>query len=778
MVIMNKINSQVKYNLRKDKSSFLSFGIIILITALILNCAAVLLLQVDKAYDKKFDKLNTASVNTLVPEAQDSPALQQALAGISGVEQLEHHTAILTEATVTEFNGTDFAMNTAFYNLNDSKTLNRFELVAQSDAPVENPIYIPLFCSKFGGFELNDKIDYIIDGVTHTFTVAGIIEEMQYGNYGTSMLCAYLPQEGFEALKQELSGKSVAEYSMKLAEGTDLDKSTAEISKVLEGQGVTMLNCLDHQQVKQTRTQLCNLLVLILAAFALIILAVSVFLSNFRVKNAIESEIINMSVLKSLGYTSRQIVACISLPYALVATVSSLTGVGLSYLVLPILGDILAVQSGFTCAFRFDGLSLVCVTVILAGVVTLFTVLSARRIRKTQPIDGLRGNSGEKQSRKNRFPLESTRGNTQTLLVMKQMFACKKQNILLFLVCFVLTILIAFSGTLFYNVAMQPDNFMAALSDETPDVIIKPQDSCVEALENVLSGDNRVEYALQSLSGSVKIGDTSITAFACQDFSKVRIDACYEGRNPQAADEIALGTALADRYNLGDTVSVTLGEVTKTFRVTGFVQSVNTQGELCELSLEGYLSLCQEPQTPALYVYLRNVSDAETVTAEYLSEYPELVLESTNAHKMKQETQKMYMDITVILVIVIFVLTILIVLFILYIVIKSLLVKRRQELGIYKAMGYTSSQLIFQTAGAFLPVSIVAILLSSVAAMFYMPAIYQGIFGALGVMKNNIEVSFGFLMLFAGIQILVNVAISIFLCLPIRKISPYALIKE
>lgn len=51
-------------------------------------------------------------------------------------------------------------------------------------------------------------------------------------------------------------------------------------------------------------------------------------------------------------------------------------------------------------------------------------------------------------------------------------------------------------------------------------------------------------------------------------------------------------------------------------------------------------------------------------------------------------------------------------------------------------------------------------------------------FETLGVMKNNIEISFGFLMLFAVAQILVNIMISIILCMPIRKISAYVLIKE
>ena len=107
-----------------------------------------------------------------------------------------------------------------------------------------------------------------------------------------------------------------------------------------------------------------------------------------------------------------------------------------------------------------------------------------------------------------------------------------------------------------------------------------------------------------------------------------------------------------------------------------------------------------------------------------------------------------------------------------------MLVKRKQELGIYKAMGYSSLQLILQTVGSFMPVSMLAITLSSILALFYMPAIYRLIFEALGVMKNNCEISFGFLMLFAASQIFVNIMISIILCMPIRKISAYELIKD
>ena len=170
---MKKITNQIIYNLKKEKSSFVSFGVIILITALILNCAAVLLSQVDRAYEEKLSSLNTADVNVIVPRIQSSSKLENNLRDLSSVEKLESHTAIMVEATVKDFNGADFSMNTVFYNMDAKRNVNNFELVSESKNDVENPIYIPLYVSDFGGFDLGDNIVYAIDGKSHSFTVAG-----------------------------------------------------------------------------------------------------------------------------------------------------------------------------------------------------------------------------------------------------------------------------------------------------------------------------------------------------------------------------------------------------------------------------------------------------------------------------------------------------------------------------------------------------------------------------------------------------------------------------
>ena len=122
-------------------------------------------------------KIKHRNSTQLFPRFRESSELEKAIDEIEKVEKIESYTAIMTEATVKDFNGADFSMNTVFYNIDDKRTLNNYELVSESKNNVDDPIYIPLYVSNFGGFALNDEIVYAIDGKSHSFTVAGVIED-------------------------------------------------------------------------------------------------------------------------------------------------------------------------------------------------------------------------------------------------------------------------------------------------------------------------------------------------------------------------------------------------------------------------------------------------------------------------------------------------------------------------------------------------------------------------------------------------------------------------
>lgn len=105
---MKKVYTQVIHNLKKDKDSFRSFGIIMMFTALMLNVSLVLWFQVDKAYDEKFLTLNAANINICIPKVQDTVQLKEDIVKINGVYSVECREVVLLEATVKDFRDTDF----------------------------------------------------------------------------------------------------------------------------------------------------------------------------------------------------------------------------------------------------------------------------------------------------------------------------------------------------------------------------------------------------------------------------------------------------------------------------------------------------------------------------------------------------------------------------------------------------------------------------------------------------------------------------------------------
>ncbi len=775
---MKKIYTQVIHNLKKDRGSFISFGLIVMFTAFMLNLALVLAFQVDKAYDAKFDELKTASVNVYIPEMQDTATLFDELEAIDGVSKVESRQAVYTEAVVRDFRDTDFDMNTVFYNIDDERSINRLDVSEESANISEPAIYLPLYVANFGEFAVGDEIVYEVNGEEYTFFIAGVAEEMQYGNYGKGMMGAYLSKSAYEEFLAENKDNAIVEHSLVTDDVSSVESIKNEVGDILEENEIAMLAVNDCVSTKDTRTMVCSLLILILIAFACVILLVSVFLSKFRISNSIEDEMVSMGVLKAMGYTGDMIIASLVIPYMLVTALSAGVGVMLSYAILPALADFLTMQSGFSFELAFDLGGLACAVIIPMLIVFVFTVSAAKRIRKIQPISAIRGGSDVSTAGNNPLPLEKTRVSTSLRLVLKQMCAAKKQNALLFLVSFVLTVLVAFSGTLFYNVVIKPENFMSTLSEETPDIIFFTEGADMEQLADIFQVDSDVRDVLQYTIGNVNIDTSAVTAFICEDFSRVTNDLCYIGRNPQSKNEIALGSAFAENYNIGDTVTIENGDSTHTYEITGFVQSVNYQGAVCELTTAGYEAVYGEITVPSLYVYIDDGVAAEEIISRYEDMHSEIIVKTIDSQKMTETTQEMYMSISAVIIAVIFILTMLIVLFILYIVIKSLLVRRKQELGIYKAMGYTSGQLMLQTAGSFLPVTIAAVLLSAALGMIYMPYINGLIFSAVGAVKNNMELSFTFLMIFAAVLIAMNFIISICLTMPIRKISAYSLIKE
>ena len=744
---MKKISTLTLHNLNKAKGQYISFGVFICLTAFIINIALVLAFQTFNAYDSLFDKLNTADINFIIPQIQDSEALLTEVEGIDGISYVEKHGGVFTTVTVREYAGSDFDMNTVFYNLDEDRTLNLLDVTEYSEKS-EASVSIPMYMKELGGFTEDGSIVYSIDGKEHSYDIGGIVSEMQYGNYGTGLIGGYFPSAVYEDFAHQYRDHVIAEYSIKATGTADLNEIKNTISEKLREKGITLLNINDRDTSKQTRTMVCTLLIVIFLALAAIILVVSIFLSNFRIRSAIEGELAQMGVLKAVGYTSNLIIAGTVMPYMLAGIAATVIGIALSYAVLPSVAGILAIQSGFSYTPDFDITALLIVILTLTCAILLFSYISAGKIHRLEPINAIRGITGDESA---------------------------GQNILLFIVSFGITVLLSFAGTLLYNVNVKPDNFMNTLSEELPSVIFTAEDDKMTELKELLENDSRVRLFMEYASVPVSYENGSLTAFVCENFSKVTNDICYESHSPVQDNEIAVGNAISDKFPIGNEIELTVGEQSAVYIVTGYIQSVNNAGLVCQLTSEGYEKIGDTTNSVNVYLYHKN---ADEFINEYEVNHDAVIKSSVNFEQMSENGRMMYTAIVSVIVIILFVISVLMVLLVLYVLINSMISRRRQEFGIYKAIGYTNRQLTVKTALSFIPVVAAASIISVIAGLWYLPAINNIIFSLIGAVKNHFEVSVWILIVFAMMFTAVAFVISILLSAPIKKITAYSLLKE
>ncbi|MDE5575763.1 MAG: ABC transporter permease [Oscillospiraceae bacterium] len=769
------MGSLILHNLKKSRGSFVSFGIVMAITALILNTALVLLFQTSDAYDKLFDELNTAEISAAIPYAMDSDETADDIAALEVVSKTDSNEALFAQAALQEFQGSEFTMNTFFYRLSDERELSLHKISGETGTDSEMNAYIPLYLSELGGYKIGEPIRYIIDGTEYKFTVKGIVSEMQYGNYGTGYIGLYLSDSAYDKIKDDDNFMQVREYLIKTAENADIASVKKSVSKLFKDSNIPTLALMDSVTSKGSRTMVSSAIVLFLAAFAFIVLLVSIFLSRFKVKNTIDEEINEMGVLKGVGYTSPMLMFSQVIPYVIVCGIGLIAGVVFSYGLIPTVAGVLAVQSGFSYTPVFDISAALITVVTILAVVFIFILTAAGKIKKLEPINAIRGIDPLKPAAKNSFPLDTSSGSVGFDLILKHASESVGRNVLLFAVTFVLMTLLAFTGVLLFNVNVRPENFLTTLSEELPDVRVKAESGKTEELLSIPEMENvkAVKYGVFSM----EYADGNIPTIVCEDFSRLENNIMYKGSHPKASDEIAIGSAFEEKYGIGDKFTLTQDGKEYDFTVTGFIQSVNNNGLIAEITDEGCTKMTDEP-LEIFNLYLADGADISAFVKKLENDHSDLAASVSNAAEETKSMQMMYSSLITIVAAVLFIMTVFIVMLILYVILRSMLTSMKTEFGIYKAMGFTSGQLITRTVGSITPVVFGSALASALLGILYLPAMFGGIFGVLGAVKNNFEMPVFLLIVMAVILTAVNIIIGIILCRPIKKINPYSLIKE
>lgn len=281
-------------------------------------------------------------------------------------------------------------------------------------------------------------------------------------------------------------------------------------------------------------------------------------------------------------------------------------------------------------------------------------------------------------------------------------------------------------------------------------------------------------------SAKVIINQEEIRAFITDDYSKMDYSICYEGREPAHNNEIAIGNFIADsgKYKIGDSISVGYGSNKEDFMITGFMQSVNEQGNCIELTTDGIMRLNDQFKKTELNIYLDDESDTEGYIKDMQTKYPNQILSFVDGVKTMEGAMQVFVNIASIMAIIIIIITILLIALILFILIKTVIHNNKMNLGILKAVGYTTRQLRLQTSWSLMPVVGIGVMIGAILSYLTMNNVIIILFRVLGVMKLGFLIPIPMVIITAIAMMIISFLIAFSLCGRIHKISAYELISE
>lgn len=780
-----KIMNLAIADMKKRKSAVLSLVILIIVAALLLKTGLGVFTKVEPFFQDKLEEYHGAHALITINNAQFKPEYEAFLRNDPRVVELDSEQVIYMGSVKIHFNGNELGLGGVFMNAEGDRSIAKFQLLESDGASQEELIYLP-YALKHGGYNLGDSISFTYQNQTYSYRVGGFFESTALSTVNAAAIKFMLPEEGYHKLKQQVGATfsstllsarlNVPEQSTQLLR--DL-KSNTDIQ--LDAAG-TFGNsyATDVQGMKLSSMTMINMLSMIIVAFALIIVIVCLIVIRFRLVNNIQDNMINIGALGAIGYTSKQIMGTMIVQSALIGFTGAALGILFSYGIAPLLNDMLSSLAGMRWQWGLQlGNDMITLLVLLLLMV-MVTWLASRRINKLPPIIALRGGIGTHSFRRNHFALDKTKGSIHWVLACKSFASNMKQNSVMVVIIIGVTFATIFSIISYYNMVMNKTAFYNMLGVEMSDiaVTIKPEVSMEGALDTL--GRMNGVTKTTTIGSTTLMGDgIDLASFVSNDYDRMNNVSTYKGRLPEYDNEIVLTGVIADSLNkgIGDTIELKEGDRALSYLITGLTQTMNNSGKIAYLTLSGMQRLNPTYEMRTINVYLDH-QDVSGMIKQIESTYEGQIAQLQNNRNLEKTQLSAFSSAMTILVQAVLFITAVVVSLILYLVIKTMIQQRKQEYGVYKAIGYTTYQLMIQISLSFVPVILTGTILGGILASIGINPLLSVLLRTMGISHSQFTIHIPLTVLFCLGIVVFAYTISMLVAYRVKHISAHSLIVE
>lgn len=777
---MKKSFLVVSSNLRKAKGQTVAIVVLILIAALLLNLWLMLSMDYKANFVRYHDKLNAEHVTVSVDGDTDEVRnfLTQTLDDDGRVSEYRMDSCLNMTGTFP-FNGGQtngwFVFLTKDVAL--SRSIGKAEIV--EEGTITSGIYLPMLY-KSDDIAVGKTLEITIGSNPVDYTICGFFNSVMMGSHNCSLTEIILTEDKYEELAELDYAPPATLCSVRLNDKSENLNFEATLKTIVSEHFPNILmigNCCDIVfQARYISQEICSV-VMMTMAFIVLLIAVVVIVSN--IINYIQVNMKNLGALKAVGYTSRQLICSLLLQFLGLTLLSAVVGATLSYGLFPAVNAMMISQTGIPYAIRFLPLPLFFAVLILGGTVALAVWLSARRIKKIEPIVALRSGVQTHNFKRNFVPLERTKAPLNLALALKTTFSGVKHNVTVCITMLVLSLVVVFSGLMTENVIADFTPFLNLIVGETADSCINVEVEAEQDFLEFMNSDSRVEkiYLYNSLNVS-HVGGAELMATLSDDFSEVNNQSVvFKGRFPKYDNEIAIGAKYAKEkgFDVGDEIEITANGKTEKYLISGLTQITNNLGRDCLLTRQGYQRL-GKVDSFSYYINLTEGADIDAFNEEMQKKFAGRINAVINIETTLESLSTVYVSLLTIIVIAILVLSVIIIAFVLYLLVRTMLNNKKRDYGILKSLGFTTRQLVLQTALSFMPAIIISTVIGIIISCLAINPLMSLFFSTMGIIKCTFGVPVVFSAAAGVGLVLFAFAFACLLSLKIKRIAPCALL--
>ncbi|MCL1849675.1 MAG: ABC transporter permease, partial [Clostridiales bacterium] len=593
---MHKLVLLIRNSLHKSRGQMASLLIIVILSGLMMNIGALTLFDFGVFFDEKIEQTHTPHLSFLIQKDRYRPADE-------GFLRMDTHvTETRTEEVLFLTNGSfaygdgHLSLGMVFQNMDVYREMAPISLIGDADLTLKNGIYAPYLLHAGSGYEVGDVFSVESDHRQYDFQIAGFVEDVMFGGMNTGMIGFFVPDALYQRLRAAGSATPAVYLTAKLDDISFSEEvMNGYVAAIDDSSG--LMWAMSALIAKYARMIVPNIVSMVIAAFSVIITVIALVVIRFRINDSIRDDIKDIGVLKSLGYVTSQINASILLLFLCITAVGSVLGIGLSYLLVPLISGAFSAQTGLIWVQGFSPQTSILCLLVMLSTVALNASYCLRRVKDLHPIAAIRGDGDARGFKRNYFRLDESAWGLQFSLACKQIMQNLGQNVMIALITAAVTFASAF-GLIFYNnMAVDSDSFIMTIAGELCSAAVAPISNQYTArMVSEINGMPEVRKAIAFDDITTFVSDEPIMTSVTEDFDDLDGQMLYEGNYPRSAGEVAIGGNLAasEGKTIGDTIEIRGWKDKAEYRISGFIQSGNNMGRTLAMTAEGVKRILPE----------------------------------------------------------------------------------------------------------------------------------------------------------------------------------------